>query len=483
MKPKYLCLFSSILFLLGCDDFLSHEPDNRTEINNVEKITELLVSAYPEANYITFCEAMTDNVSEQIGGFTDPTNTQPYFWEDVSETTQDSPEFYWQACYSAIAAANHALATINEAENPSQYNAQKGEALLARAYSHFMLVNLFAKPYNEETASTDPGIPYVTEPETVALKTYERRTVEFVYDMIERDIRNGIPLINDEIYDVPSYHFTKAAAHAFATRFYLFRGEFDKVIEHAAFVFSDNNPASKLRPWNTTYQTYNFDVLEANYTRATEPANLLISETASLWARTYNRFRYSTGIDDYDRLTEIEDMVGGNLAYTIYINSQASIYFVVKFREHFVREDISADIGLAYTIVPLLTTDEVLLSRAEAYAYEGRYNEAIADLNQFFSTRILEYDQSAHNLTISRMNQYYGTSNTLAALIETILQLRRVEFLHEGLWWFDIRRYNIPVTHLSLEEGIVELPADDPRRVLQIPREAIELGGLAPNPR
>lgn len=478
--------YSAVFLLLagsGCDDFLSKQPDNRTEINTVEKITELLVSAYPEANYITFCEAMTDNVSERPGGFADPTNRQPYLWEDVSETEQDSPEFYWQACYASIAAANHALEAIDNAADPSLYSAQQGEALVARAYSHFMLVNLFAKTYNKETASTDPGIPYVTEPETVALKTYERRTVRYVYDMIERDLDRGIPLISDKIYDVPSYHFTKAAAHAFAVRYYLFKKEYKNVIEHANLVFPENDLASRLRPWNSTYQDYAFDVLEAAYTKSTESSNLLLCETGSLWARTYNQFRYATGIDELESIRSVSNIADGDFAYTTYILSDPSIYFFVKFREHFVTEDISANFGLPYTIVPLLTAEEVLLSRAEAYAYEGRFTESLADLNTFLSTRLFDYDPAVNTLTASRINQYYGTNNTQASLIETVLGFRRAEFLHEGLRWFDILRYKIPVTHQTEDEGEIILLPEDPRRTLQIPREAIQLAGLEPNPR
>ena len=80
---------------------------------------------------------------------------------------------------------------------------KKGEALVARAYSHFMLVNFFSKFYNEATAATDPGIPYVTEPETVSIKQYDRKTVMYVYDMIEKDFLEGLPLLDDNAYSVP----------------------------------------------------------------------------------------------------------------------------------------------------------------------------------------------------------------------------------------------------------------------------------------
>jgi hypothetical protein len=441
------------------------------------------VSAYPEANYMTFCEAMTNNVTDHPAGFADQTNTEPYFFEDVSVTEQDSPEWYWNGCYAAIAAANQALDAIAESEDPSLYDAQKGEALVARAYAHFLLVNLFAKFYDEETASSDPGIPYVKEPETVALKTYERRTVEYVYDNIENDLEDGLELINDQSYKVSAYHFTKSAAHAFAVRYYLFKREYKKVIEHANLVFADNDFASRLRPWNTTYQNLSADELQIDYTRATQKANILLCETSSLWARTYDRFRYSTGVNELDEIRSIAGAARGQFAYTIYFISSINSYFILKFKEHFVREDISANTGLPYTIIPLFTAEEVLLSRAEAYAFDSKYSSAVSDLNTFFSKRIVDYDPAVNTVTEASLRNYFGTNNSLLAIVETTLNLRRAEFLHEGLWWFDILRYQIPVTHFTATGEVLELPVDDLRRTLQIPQEAISLGNLEANPR
>lgn len=45
--------------------------------------------------------------------------------------------------------------------SPESLNGQKGEALLTRAYHHFMLVNVFCKHYSEQTSATDLGIPYM----------------------------------------------------------------------------------------------------------------------------------------------------------------------------------------------------------------------------------------------------------------------------------------------------------------------------------
>lgn len=141
---------------------------------------------------------------------------EAYKWEESSTNDYDSPNKYWDACYKAIAAANHALEAIDNLGNTAELKPYRGEALVARAYAHFMLVNFWGKHYNPATVATDLGVAYVEEPEREALVIYTRKTVKEVYDLIERDLTEGLPLLRDNAYDVAKYHFTKAAGAAFA---------------------------------------------------------------------------------------------------------------------------------------------------------------------------------------------------------------------------------------------------------------------------
>lgn len=478
------------MIVMSCDDFLSETPDNRAQLNSQEAISELLVSAYPEANYIPFCEALSDNVEDNFGGSQDVINTDHYFWRDGAATWQDSPENYWNGCYAAIAAANHALRAIEQSADPSAFAAQRGEALVARAYSHFMLVSLFSKMYDPATAKFDMGIPYVTDPETVSLKTYERKTVQFVYDNIEKDLTEGLPLINDQAYgsesnnatNIASYHFTRRAAHAFASRFYLYKQQYDKVIEHADVVLTGSDLGSVVRPWTTTYRTYTSAELAVAYTRSTEKANLLLSETQSDWSRNFNSFRYSTGAKRWEEMYYQLNPAQGFYAYSSYYTNSGT-YFINKFREHFVRVGTNATTGYVYTIIPLFTVEEVLLNRAEAYAMQVRFHDAVEEMNRFISLRVLNYNPEVHNVTFNRLYNLYQENDNKKAIVRGILELRRIEFLHEGLRWFDILRHNIPVVHNTAEGEVITLPPGDPRRVLQIPAEAISMAGLQPNPR
>lgn len=470
------------LTLCGCKKFLEHPPDNRATLTSPEKVSQLLGTAYPQANYMAFCESISDNVADKGIGGVDQTNTDLFFFRDISYIQQDSPEFYWNACYAAIAAANQALEACAKAKDPENYTAQKGEALVARAYAHFMLVTFFSKLYDPSTANTDAGIPYVTEPENIVFKNYKRKTVSYVYQMIEKDLTEGLPLINDRLYSVPRYHFTKVAAHVFASRFYLFKKDYVKVVEHANLVFPGNNITPLLRPWNTTYRTITYNELWARYAKTTEPANLLLAETNSSWARTYYRTRYGLN-DSLQAVILGPNVTGGVWAFNYQLYTAGTNNYVLpKVNEYFVRLSVNAEIGFPYVMVPLFTAEEALFNRAEANAQLNNTTAAIDDLNTYAATRIVNYNVSTHTITASRIQSYYGTSNTQTGTLAAVLDFKRAEFVQEGMRWFDLLRHKIPVRHAVIKGETMVLEADDPRRVFQIP-ESAKLSGLDLNPR
>ena len=127
MKKLKITLSLLILVsIVGCDDFLSEKPDNRTEIDTPEKISELLVTAYPQMSYFDIAETMSDNVFDSQLPETILKNEQNYNWEMQTENSQiDTQAYYWDACYKAIAHANKALEAIVELGSPATLNPQK----------------------------------------------------------------------------------------------------------------------------------------------------------------------------------------------------------------------------------------------------------------------------------------------------------------------------------------------------------------------
>src|SRR5699024_6788733 len=105
--------------------------------------------------------------------------------------------------------------------------------------------------------------------------------------------------------------------------------------------------------------------------------------------------------------------------------------------------------GLYVTNV-LFSTDEVMLNRMEAYTMLGEYDKAIDNLLVYLSVKYGVYPscgRSTYTQTSSENYQiytpFYGMSINQLALVKILLGFRRQEFLHEGLRWFDIRRFYI----------------------------------------
>lgn len=498
MKRITYVIFSLVLFsgMTGCSKFLEKEPDNRAKLNSPEKVAQLLGTAYPKANYQLIAELSSDNAADLVTSNLDvpdwvQLNENVFFYKvpKGAGDNEDNPEGYWFGCYKAIAAANLALDAISKAPNQEAYSAQKGEALVARAYAHFMLVNFFSKFYNPATAASDPGIPYVTEPETVSVKQYDRRTVQYVYEMVEKDLLEGLPLIEDNSYAVPKFHFNIAAANAFASRYYLYKKDYANVIKYGSLSVPENTIASNLRPWNTLYNTLPLNgngSLGMTYGSSVQKANLLLVETQSWWLRILGLARYGAARSVVQSATGSEPVTGKDWAFSA-AQFMSGHLFIPKIDEYFVETSIGSGIGNGWQMVPLFTVEEVLFNLAEAYSYTGQTARAISLLNAYLGARLESYNAGTDVVTAAKLTAATGSSDLQQALINIILFYRRIEFVHEGMRWFDILRYDIEVTHNRIDGTgnileSVKLAKGDPRRVFQLPPTTIE-SGLAPNPR
>ena len=489
-------LFVSFVFS-ACNDYLDKAPDNRASLNSPKAVRELLVSAYPDQTYQVFTESMSDNVSdrgpqanaEAADSPSRLTSEQAYNWEDMKGEDQDEPTSYWAGCYKAIASCNHALQAIVKNGDGPEYAAQKGEALVCRAYAHFMLVNIFAEHYDSLTAKTALGIPYVTEPERVVFKEYTRNTIKEVYQKIIADFTTGFPLINDAVYPVRSYHFTKNASAAFASRLYTYLGEPDSVIKYSGMVLG-STPQSLVRDWNGLYQKFaSTAALSTQYDKADDPANIMIIGCVSwLYRAAYNR--YALDINLLKTVAYKVNVTGGQNAF---LSISGGICVIPKYFEYFKRESINANYGVGYVMVPSFTIEEVLFNRAEAYVMKNDFTNALKDLNAYYPRRIDKYNATIHMVTAAKVTAYAAKDATIPApayalsaaqipYIKVILDARRAEFIHEGLRWFDIKRMHLAITHAIVGGSSITLTPSDLRRAVQIPLDALAFG-IVPNTR
>ena len=111
---KYNTLLTLLIIVFGlfsCEKFLDTMPDDRAEVNNEEKITNLLVSAYSSYHSLMMTEMSSDNVMDNgtAFSFNYPEQEDAYLWKDITETRYDCPKSVWDGYYKAIASANQAF--------------------------------------------------------------------------------------------------------------------------------------------------------------------------------------------------------------------------------------------------------------------------------------------------------------------------------------------------------------------------------------
>ncbi len=65
-NSRYIIPFVMLAATMSsCSKMLDKAPDNRTEISTVEKVAQLLGTAYPTYDYLTFTEKASDNSEDK----------------------------------------------------------------------------------------------------------------------------------------------------------------------------------------------------------------------------------------------------------------------------------------------------------------------------------------------------------------------------------------------------------------------------------
>ncbi len=510
--------------LASCDSYLDKMPDNRTEIDTEDKVSALITSAYPTVGYQMLNELMGDDVDDmgaRYTAYTDRFVDQAYAWMDITELDNDAPESLWESLYAAIASANQALASIEEIGGATTTTLKecKAEALLCRAYCHFILVNEFCQNYNPETSKTDLGIPYAEAPETNLYGNYSRGTVAEVYEKIDRDIQEALPLVGDSHLSVSKYHFNEEAAYAFASRFYLFYQDWDKVVEYATSVLG-SSPKAKLRDWDAHEAlgiTNDLTPRWNKYIEATDPANLLLIPITSSFGLFESNYQYLTKYSHNGYIASNEDVSAANIwGSSSMLRCQPMVFkggtmnrtLIAKCPYMFEETDPVSKIGYYKSVYPAFKSDLVLLERAEAYVMLKNYDKACADL----TTWMQNWTTSTMTLTPEMINEFYGQiayyewnaptlkrhlnpafeidaeGSTQENMLQCVLNFRRQENLLEGMRWWDVKRYGIKIYRRTLnasaepEKVTDSLTVNDPRRAMQLPQTVLA-AGLEANPR
>lgn len=379
-------ILTALMALVSCNDYLDIKPKGITIPEYYDDYKKLLNHKNlmsTEDNYPIY---LTDDIL--LGG----DEVEFGNINKVNEHIQNMYTFAHGAVFSAGATdpfyenAYKRLYTINTVINnadkckdgtKAQIGSLIAEAKMARAFEYFSLVNAYARFYDRNTASSDPGVPLVTSEDIN--KDYKRESVQAVYDLIIQDLKDAEPFLPE--YPSTRFNASKQLFHAFQTKLYLYLGEYAQALEAAGKVdigrleFIDYkkysiNPAKQGamgKIWDeSTQESYPYpeDNIEGIYTKSGNMVSLSRNVYASESLKgTYMKDLPEGAVDQRRALFFSDDeyqlyknnyQFPGKTMYTAYISQNCGLgtpEFYLLYAEAAIRNnDISKGIELINTL-------------------------------------------------------------------------------------------------------------------------------------
>lgn len=343
----------------------------------------------------------------------------------------DRPDFL-TAALSNLYSLNTIINGVSNATTgtDAQKKDVQAQALATRAFTHFQLLNYFAKPYSATTAATDPGFPIITTAE--ATKTdFERGTVQQGYDAIINDLVAAIPGLSVQ----PAFptRMSKPAAEAILGKVYLFMGRNEDALKMFSDAFADIARMShppRLYDYNVELAPGGSFLPINPQTGPGAPFNSITDVTESLLAKMsyaggYNGVGYP---NDFMTITPQTVALFGatdqRLAFYTNLQRDLTPIPIAPGQQPRLRK-----YGVTYSRIGIQLS-ELYLLRAEARARANDLAGAKADVEELRKKRMPVADA--------------GVPANIAAdktmLIRFILDERIREFAGEGYRWFDMRR-------------------------------------------
>lgn len=227
---KIICLLCCGLLFAACKKkFLDIDPKGYLIAQKTADY-DLILNDVGTLSEITSVSTvlMSDEVATSASYFesdTRLTHQNAFKWaDDIYPADAIRSEFtmFSQQLYLYNKVINEVL--DSEGGDLTQQKMLRAEALAGRAYVYWMLVNLYGKPYQSETAASDLGVPLLTIADATQTK-FTRATVQQAYDQILADLNEALPDLPVKITN--RVRMTRAAGEALLGKVYVFMGKFD----------------------------------------------------------------------------------------------------------------------------------------------------------------------------------------------------------------------------------------------------------------
>lgn len=429
-------IIATALLLSSCDSFLDVQPTGKVIAKTAAEYRALLTSVYnnfPDDRSLTTLrtdEMVLDpntTTSEDLNSYFDI-----WTWNDIT-SDENTAVYNWRRFYHTIFIANYVIEHQGEiTEGTSQEIKQMvGEAYMLRAYSHFILVNLFGEPYTSGTPATSMAVPLVVRADVDAV--LPRNSVEEIYQQILSDIKSAKANLNVDTWETDyTYRFNTTSADALMARVCLYMGKWDDALTASSAVIAKYP-----------------DLEDLTVTGYTMP-DIYTSKEAIVSLEQVMKSSYKGA--GYPNVAFINDFRTGDLRKNRYFKAQTSkIYSLLKGGDQKSRSTFRSA--------------EFYLTAAEAAARLGKSQEAISNITPIVSTR---YMKALQETIIGEME-----AMTQEQLVDAILSERSHELCYEGHRWFDLRRTTQPRIEKEFDGLSFTLEHNDSRYTMPIPKAAI----------
>lgn len=455
MKHTFQSTLSGLLFLLtsaalftSCKKYLDEKPDKSLVVpTTIEDFQSLL----DDAVYMnTATPSMPESSADDYFLINTVYASRPERQQNLYKWQPDDGYFFendWSLSYKAIYNTNlsiEGLKRINKtANNALAWNNAMGSALFFRSFHFLNLAWTYSKAYSTATAGADLGI-VLRENADFNIPSV-RSSVEATYIRILEDVKLAAEYLPNEAQHVmrPS----KAAAFALLARTYLSMNTYDSAYKYAELCFSLKD-----------------DLLDYNTISISSPVPFPPFNKEIIFYAEMNRN------------IALHAPVRANIDTILFDNYsnndiRKNSFFVLNPAGY--RKFKGSYAANANVLFSGLATDELLLIRAECKIRLNDVAGGIEDLNTLLRNRYLP-----------------GTFNDIQAgtqeeALSILLMERRKELLMRGIRWSDIKRLNILSSSITLKRIIngelFELPPNDKRYALPLPRDVIQNSGIVQN--
>lgn len=193
MKTKiYTALLAALVCLVSCNDQLDITPKGQTILQKTSELELLLNNQMGLGSNHNLCIVCNECYPRNnVKSVLSKTNSLEYafltFDESVDRAALTPKDEIYSNAYSNIYYTNIILERADASEGGSEAlkTQIKAEAHLLRAYEHYLLANIYARQYDEATAATTPGVPYVETTDVTTTK--EKNTLAEDYEKMLAD--------------------------------------------------------------------------------------------------------------------------------------------------------------------------------------------------------------------------------------------------------------------------------------------------------